>query len=286
MITDIVQRVAGERAVVTGLISAGIDPHLYKPTRDDLALLRSANVVFYNGLLLEGKMTDALVRAGTGGRAVHAVTAEIDEQYLLEPPELEGLVDPHVWMDPDAWAQTVAVVRDALVAADPAGEPEYAANAAALSAEIGALQAYAGRVLSTVPEDRRVLVTAHDAFNYFGRRYGFEVLGIQGISTESESGVRDVEQMVQLLVDRKIPAVFIESTVPPDRVESLIEGAARQGHDVTLGGELFSDATGPGGTYEGTYVGMIDHNVTVITRALGGDAPVDGMAGKLGQGAR
>jgi manganese/zinc/iron transport system substrate-binding protein len=193
MVEDTVRAVAGDRAEVIGLMGAGVDPHLYKPTRTDVQRLMGADVVFYNGLLLEGKMADALVRAATNGKKVHAVTELLDEDTLLEPEEFEGLYDPHVWMDPASWAKTVDVVRAKLSEFDPAGADAYAANADAYTAEVLGVDAYAERVLMTVPESARVLVTAHDAFNYFGRRFGYEVVAIQGLSTESEAGVRDIE---------------------------------------------------------------------------------------------
>ncbi len=281
MIADIAESVAGDRAEVTGLMGTGIDPHLYKPTRSDIGRLMSADIVFYNGLLLEGKMTDALVRAAVSGRPVYAVTEELDEQYLLEPEDFAGHYDPHVWMDPSAWTRAVGAVRDKLIDFDPDAADHYRASAESYIAEINALTAYAERVLATVPKQQRVLVTAHDAFNYFGRRFGFEVVGIQGLSTESEAGVKDIERLVDLLVDRNIGAVFVESTVSERNIRALIAGAASRGHTVTIGGKLFSDAMGDAGTYEGTYIGMIDHNVTTIARALGGTAPATGMHGKL-----
>mgnify|MGYP003700307527 CR=1 FL=1 len=282
MVADAVRAVAGDRADVDALMGPGLDPHLYKPTRSDIAKLLQADGVFYNGLLLEGKMTDALIRAATSGRPVHAVTELIDESQLLEPEEFAGHFDPHVWMDPSVWISAVEVVRDKLIELDPDGEADYRANATAYIEELRSLDQYAQRVLRTVPESSRVLVTAHDAFNYFGRRYGFEVVGIQGISTESEAGVRDIQRLVDLLVDRRVGAVFVESTVSRRNIESLIAGARAGGQSVTIGGELFSDAMGREGTYEGTYLGMIDHNVTTIARALGGQAPERGRLGKLG----
>ncbi len=199
----------------------------------------------------------------------------------MQPDGNEGHFDPHVWMDPRVWTKTVDVVRDKLAQRAPDGAAMFQANAANLQRDIEALDAYAERVLQSVPAERRVLVTAHDAFNYFGRRYGFEVLGIQGVSTESEAGLKQIENLVNLLVTRKIPAVFVESTIPERSVRALIAGAKAKGHVVTIGGELFSDAMGKPGTYEGTYVGMIDHNVTTIARALGADAPPKGFRGLL-----
>lgn len=282
MIADVARRIAGDRAEVTTLMGEGVDPHLYKPTRADMATIMRAEIVFYNGLLLEGKMTDALVRAATAGRKVHAVTELLDEKDLLEPEGFQGHYDPHVWMDPVAWSKAAEVIRDKLIESDPAGAEAYRKNAAAYLEELRALDAYARRVLSTVPAESRVLVTAHDAFNYFGRRYGYEVVGIQGLSTESEAGVEDINRLVNLLVSRKVKAVFIETTVSDRNVQALIAGAKARGHDVKVGGALYSDAMGAPGTYEGTYIGMIDHNVTTIARALGGEAPERGMNGKLG----
>jgi manganese/zinc/iron transport system substrate-binding protein len=281
MVTDITRQVVGDRAEVKGLMGEGVDPHLYKPTRTDIQKLMNADVVLYNGLLLEGKMTDTLIRAATAGKKVHAVTELLDEKFLLEPEDFQGHQDPHVWMDPKAWARAVEVVRDKMSEFDPSGRETYSANAAAYLKQLEDLDAYATRVLQSVPERQRVLVTAHDAFNYFGRRYGFEVVGIQGISTESEAGLKDIERIVTLLVDRKIGAVFVESTVSDRNIKALLAGAKARGHEVKIGGQLFSDAMGAPGSYEGTYIGMIDHNVTVIAKALGGEAPEGGMQGKL-----
>ncbi|MGP1345065.1 MAG: metal ABC transporter solute-binding protein, Zn/Mn family [Phycisphaerales bacterium] len=281
MVADMVRAVGGDRAEVVGLIGSGVDPHLYSATRSDVGRLMDADVVFYNGLLLEGKLTDALIRAAGSGKRVVAVTEGLGESELLSPEGVEGLHDPHVWMDPSLWSRCVGVVRDAMIAHDPGGAEAYRANAEAYVAELVALDAYAERVLGTVDEGQRVLVTAHDAFGYFGRRYGFEVVGIQGLSTESEAGSRDIELLVDLLVERGIGAVFVESTVSERNIEAVVSGAAARGHRVVIGGELFSDAMGAAESYEGTYVGMIDHNVTVIARALGGDAPAGGMSGRL-----
>ncbi len=283
MIADVATNVAGDRATVTSLMGPGVDPHLYKATRSDIAKLRRADIIFYNGLLLEGKMTDAFIRLAVSGKPVYAVTELLEEDFLLAPEEFAGHHDPHVWMDPTGWARTVDVVEQMLTKHDPDGATTYSANAKAYKAEIARLDEYARRVLATIPEQQRVLVTAHDAFNYLARAYQIEVRGIQGISTESEAGVREIEQIVSLVVDRGIPSVFTESTVSDRNVRAIIAGARRQSHTIKLGGELFSDAMGAPGTYEGTYIGMIDHNVTAIARSLGGEAPAGGMNGKLSQ---
>jgi len=281
MITDIVREVVGERAEVEGLIGEGIDPHLYKPTRNDLVALSDADMIFYNGLMLEGKMADALIRVARKGKPVFAVTEEILEEgdYLMG--DAEKRFDPHVWMDVAGWSMAVEVVAEAVSDFDPDNAKAYAANAAAYMEELYRLDDYARTALASIPEGQRVLVTAHDAFGYMGRAYGLEVRGIQGISTESEAGLRDIEALVSFLVERQIPAVFVESSVSDKNVRALIEGASDRGHSLAIGGELFSDAMGPSGSYEGTYLGMIDHNVTSIAQALGGSVPEGGMTGKL-----
>ena len=187
-------------------------------------------------------------------------------------------------MDPELWREVAFAIRDALSKVAPDSADVFAANAETFVAELDRLNAYAGDVLGSVPAEARVLLTAHDAFNYFGRAYGFEVIGIQGISTESEAGLARVSELVDMLVEREIGAVFVESSVSDRSIRALIEGAAARGHEVRIGGELYSDAMGAPGTYEGTYIGMIDHNVTVISAALGGAAPARGMDGRLSVG--
>lgn len=224
-------------------------------------------------------MTDILVKVSRK-RPVYAVTERLQQEYLIHDNTTDHH-DPHVWMDVSGWIKAVAVVADAMVAFDPVHADAYRQNAAAYQVRLHRLDDYAKKVIASIPDNQRVLVTAHDAFNYLGRAYGIEVMGIQGLSTESEAGLKDINRLVSLLVDRRIPAVFVETSVSDKNVKALIEGAAARGHQVVIGGELFSDAMGAAGTYEGTYEGMIDHNVTVVTRALGGNAPATGMQGKL-----
>jgi manganese/zinc/iron transport system substrate-binding protein len=276
-----VGNVVGRAGRVEVLLGSGVDPHTYKLTRADIGRLMGADIVVYNGLLLEGKMTDALVRVAGSGRPVLAVTEDLGDDYLLSPKEFEGQYDPHVWMDVNGWIRATEKVRERLAAFRPADAATFAANAQAYVATLRELDAYARRVLGSVAPQRRVLVTAHDAFHYFGRAYDFEVLGIQGISTDSETGLRRIQELVEILVSRNIPAVFVETTVSDRNVRALVEGSAARGHTVAIGGALFSDAMGAPGTYEGTYVGMIDHNVTTIARALGGEVPARGMTGRL-----
>jgi manganese/zinc/iron transport system substrate-binding protein len=280
MVADIVQAVAGDKGQVQSLIGEGVDPHLFKPTRADVARLAEADVVFYSGHLLEGKMTDVLVKISSQ-RPVHAVTEAVDPSYVLEPSEFAGHADPHMWMDVQGWMAAVNAVKDALGKFDPANQDLYQRNAATYLEQLKQLDDYARKAFASVPQEKRVLVTAHDAFNYMGRAYGLEVRGIQGLSTESEAGLADLNALVNFLVERKIEAVFVETSVAEKNVKALIEGARAKGSKVRIGGQLYSDAMGPAGTYEGTYIGMIDHNVTVIVRALGGQAPATGMQGKL-----
>jgi len=281
MVADIVQNVAGEKGEMEDIIGAGVDPHSYNPTRGDVAALLKADIVFYSGLLLEGQMTDVLDKVSRR-RPVYAVTERIEKAYLLQD-EATGHPDPHVWMDVRGWMKAVEVVADALAEFDPAHASYYQKNAAAYLTELERLDAYAKKVIAAIPEDQQVMVTAHDAFRYLGRAYGIEVLGIQGISTESEAGLKDINRIVGLLVDRKIPAVFVETSVSDKNVRALVEGAASRGHSVKIGGVLFSDAMGKAGTYEGTYIGMIDHNATTIARALGGNPPEKGMQSRLSE---
>lgn len=281
MIGDVATEIAGRQASVRSLMGSGVDPHLYKPTRSDMAAFLEADAVFYNGLMLEGKMTSAIRRLEEAERAVFAVSERISRRFLLSSAAHANHYDPHVWMDPAAWQEVAGLVAEVLAGLDPAHRDVYRSNALRYLESLQALDRYAVKALSSIPQEARVLVTSHDAFQYFGRRFGLEVLGVQGLSTESEAGVRDIERLVDLLVSRRVRAVFVESTVSPRNLKALLEGAAVRGHQVRIGGELFSDAMGARGTYEGTYIGMIDHNVTLITRALGGEAPPRGMLGLL-----
>jgi manganese/zinc/iron transport system substrate-binding protein len=281
MIADIVQNIAGERANVRSLMGAGVDPHLYRPTRSDISAMLEADIVFYNGLNLEGKMSDAFVKVANSGRPVFAITELLDEKYLLEPEGFDGHYDPHVWMDPNGWAKAAEVVIAKLSEFDSAYAQQYQSNGQAYLKQLREIDQYARARLMTVPKDQRVLVTAHDAFNYFARAYDIEVRGIQGISTDSQTGVRQIEELADLLVNRKVSAVFTETSVSDKNILALIDSARRRGHEVKTGHSLFSDAMGEAGTYEGTYIGMMDHNITSIVRALGGEAPERGMNGKL-----
>jgi len=278
MIADAARRIGGVE--VQALMGPGLDPHSYRQTRSDIAALARADLVLWHGLNLEAQMQGFLEELAAKTRVV-AVADALPPDRLIASTEYPDRFDPHVWMDPALWTMVSQTIQQALDAAAPDRAAAHATEGDAFRAEIAALDAYSRQVLMTVPEPARVLVTAHDAFGYFGRTYGFEVLGIQGISTESEAGLARIGELVDLLVDRKVGAVFVESSVSDRSIRALIEGAAAKGHEVTIGGELYSDAMGPDGSYEGTYIGMIDHNITTITRALGGQAPELGMSGRL-----
>lgn len=283
MVTDMVRRVVGDHAEVTGLIGSGVDPHLFKATRRDVKLLHEANVVFYSGLMLEGRMQEALELVNQAGRPVVAVTSGLDKSYLRSPPEFEGHFDPHVWMDVVAWSQCVDVVVETMSRVDPDHADIYRQNGTNYQAELKELDKFVREAVESIPATKRVLVTAHDAFGYFGRTYGMDVQSVQGVTTESEAGVHDVNRLVDFLVERKIPAIFVESSVNEKNIRAVIEGTDARGVKVVVGAELFSDAMGAEGTYEGTYIGMLDHNATSIARALGGTVPEKGLNGRLGQ---
>ncbi len=285
MVADVVRAVAADKAEVIQIMGSGIDPHTYTPTTADVKQLHRADIVFYNGLLLEGKLAETLQRLGEAGREVHAVGEAIDPAYLLHPDGNTAHADPHIWMDVRGWMQVTEAVAAALAAYDPQNAELYQQNAAAYLERLRQLDEYARTCIASIPTPapghKPVLITAHDAFSYFGRAYGIDVYGIQGISTESEAGLQDIQALIDLIVQRQVQAVFVETSVADKYVQSLVDGAAARGRSIRIGGALFSDAMGAPGTYEGTYIGMIDHNVTTITRALGGKAPEKGMNGQL-----
>lgn len=280
MIADAAREIGGGHVQVRALMGPGVDPHAYRQTRSDIVALARADLVLWHGLYLEAQM-EAFLRSLESRGQIVAVAESLPRDVLLAHDSYGDKYDPHVWMDPKLWSRVVLNVRDALIAARPEAEATFRANTQTHLATLEALSAYATRVLASVQPESRVLLTAHDAFKYFGAAYGFEVLGIQGISTESEAGLLRISKLASVLVDRNIRAVFVESSVSDRNIRALVEGANAKGHDVKIGGELFSDAMGVEGTYEGTYVGMIDHNVTVIAAALGGNPPEKGMSGLL-----
>jgi manganese/zinc/iron transport system substrate-binding protein len=267
MVADVVKNVGGEFVEVAGLMGPGVDPHLYKASEGTVIKLAEADVIFYSGLHLEAQMAKVFDRMQGRIRTV-AVTGGIDRSSLLSPPEFEGNYDPHVWFDVSLWMETVEPVRDALVELDPAHAGAYRSNASAYLSQLAGLDAYVRSQASRVPAQQRVLITAHDAFNYFGRAYGFEVRGLQGISTATEASTADVQSLVSFIVDRRIPALFVESSVPQRTIEAVQAAVRARGFEVEIGGQLFSDAMGDPGTPEGTYIGMVRYNIDTIVSAL------------------
>jgi manganese/zinc/iron transport system substrate-binding protein len=270
MVADVVKNVGGERVVVTSLMGAGVDPHLYKATESDLRKFEQADVIFYNGLHLEAGLSDLLERMGSQ-RDVVAVTDAIERSQLFDDAQYEDAYDPHVWFDVTLWMKTVETVRETLSRIDPTSAEIYQKNAENYLSELQELHQYVVARASELPAEKRILITAHDAFGYFGNAYGFEVYGLQGISTESEASVSDVQELAEFIFTNQIPAVFIESSVPQRNVEALQAAVQAKGFDVKIGGELFSDAMGEPGTVEGTYIGMVRHNIDTIVSALKGE---------------
>ncbi|MCC6509970.1 MAG: zinc ABC transporter substrate-binding protein [Pirellulaceae bacterium] len=276
MVADLVRVIGGEHVKVTQLMGSGVDPHLYKPSSDDVRAILGSDIVLTNGLMLEGKMAELLERS-----AQSRPTCVVGSRLKL-PADIAGAdphhPDPHVWMDVSLWQQAVGVVGQFLQDFDPPHAQEYAARMSELSQRLDRLHNYGRTVIGSIPEPQRVLITSHDAFRYFGKAYGLEVQAVQGISTESEAGLQRINELVDLIVTRKIKAAFVESSVPQKSIEALLEGARQRGQTIEIGGELFSDAMGPEGTYEGTYVGMMDHNLTTVAVALGASqVPDDGF---------
>jgi manganese/zinc/iron transport system substrate-binding protein len=272
-VTDMVKFVAGDRLEVIALMGPGVDPHLYKPSAGDAATLAKADLILYNGLMLEGRMADVFAKVSRRGTKTYAVTETVSEELLLEPKEFEGHWDPHVWFDPEIWSECIEVVRDALSENDPAGKAGYAERAETLKTQYLAVTHWAQSRISELPEESRYLVTSHDAFNYFGRAFGMKVLAVQGVSTATEAGLADRVAMVDFVKEHGVKAIFVESSVNP----AIIKGIAKEA-GVRIGGELFSDAMGQPGRLEqgpdgeqydiGTWVGMMKHNVNAIVEGL------------------
>lgn len=268
MVADLVKQVGGARVTVSQMMGPGVDPHLYKPTAADAAALGKADVVFYSGLMLEGRMGDLFTRAARAGKRIYAVTESVPEDKLLEPAEFEGHYDPHLWFDVSMWAATVPTIVKGLSEADAEGSAAYAEAGKTLQAKLGELHEWCTKTASELPKEQRILVTSHDAYNYFGRAYGFKVIGLQGVSTVSEAALSDMSSLVSFIKEQGVKAIFIESSVNPQAIQRVADDAG-----VKIGGEIFSDAMGqPGekrGEYDtGTYEGMVRHNMSTIVNAL------------------
>ena len=266
-VADVVRNVGGERVTVTALMGPGVDPHLYKASAGDVITLQRTDVVFYSGLHLEGRMIEIFERLART-KPVYAITDKIPVEQLRRPPEFEGAYDPHVWFEPTLWATTADVVAERLAALDPPSAGLYRTNAAIYKQRIAELDAYARQKLAAIPAESRVLITAHDAFGYFGAHYDIEVRGLQGISTASEAGGADVQQLAAFIAERNVKALFIESSVPQATIEAVQAAVQAKGKQVDIGGQLFSDALGAADSPEGTYLGMFKYNVDTISAAL------------------
>ncbi len=271
-VTDLVRSIGGAHVDVTGLMGPGVDPHLYNAVPVDIEKLNSADIIFYNGLHLEGRMADLFEKL-SDRRPTFAVAHSLltsKDARLRKPPEFEGYYDPHVWHDPQLWGECAKYVSDVLMQFDPTHAEEYASNRDAYLNKLQDLDEANRKKLMTIPESERVLVTAHDAFGYFCLTYGLKSMPLKGVSTEEEVSIRRVDEVIAFLVKNKIKAVFVESAASPQIVERLIKPCARQGHEVTIGGELYADALGPRESGADSYVGMMSANVDTIVKALGG----------------
>jgi manganese/zinc/iron transport system substrate-binding protein len=272
MIADLAANIGGERVEVVSLMGPGVDPHLYKPSAGDIRKLEDANLIFYNGLELEGRMTDLLVKIARSGTPTVPVSEEISPDLLREPAQFQGKYDPHIWFDVTLWQEAAKRVKAELATLDPASDALYQTNLDAYLAELDTLNQYVTEQIQSIPEGQRVLITAHDAFGYFGDQYGIEVRGLQGMSTATEATAGDIQALAVLIAERQIPAIFVESSVPPATIEAVQAAVRDRGFDVVIGGQLFSDAMGAAGTPEGTYLGMVRHNVDTIVGALSAGA--------------
>jgi len=268
MVTDLVRQIGGDRVEVQGLMGPGVDPHLYKATPADAQKLQRADVIFYSGLLLEGKMQDIFTKIARSKRFVYPVTESLPVENLLEPPQFAGHYDPHVWFDVELWSKGVDTVVKGLSEFDPDGAETFKQRGEQYRQRLKSLHGWVLRRIEELPREKRILITSHDAFNYFGRAYGFKVVGLQGISTVTESSLADMIKLIELIKEHQVKAIFVESSVPNKTIERVAQDAG-----VKVGGELFSDATGTPGEMEdghdlGTYEGMIRHNVNTIVEAL------------------
>jgi len=267
MITDAVRNVVGDRAIVQGLMAPGVDPHLYKITASDTHKLANADIIFYNGLHLEGKMS-AVLHKISRTKPVHAIAADIPLDRLIKVDPEHDIFDPHIWFDVSLWNLAVQKIARVMIEVDPKNKTIYEANSYAYQKKLEELHEWTKGQIASIPAQRRILITAHDAFGYFGQAYKIEVIGLQGISTAAEYGIQDVERIVNLLIAKQIPAIFVETSVSSKAMEAVIQGCASRNARITIGGNLFSDAMGTENTPEGNYIGMVRHNVLQIATAL------------------
>jgi len=267
MIADLAKNIACDSAEVIAMMGPGVDPHLYKATQGDLSKMRSADIILYNGLHLEGKMGEVLEKLARS-KSVMAISDDLERDVLLEDSVFQGNYDPHIWFDVALWSQCIPNVLKTLIEKDSANANYYTKNAERYKERLDSLNSAVENKIGSIPNGKRILITAHDAFSYFGRAYGIDVRGLQGISTVSEFGLRDRVDLIDFIVDRQVNAIFVETSVSEKNILSIVEGCKFKGHDLTIGGNLYSDAMGAEGTEQGTYVGMVEHNVNTIVEAL------------------
>ncbi|NMH87376.1 metal ABC transporter solute-binding protein, Zn/Mn family [Flavivirga algicola] len=267
MITDLVKNIGGEYINLEGLMGSGVDPHLYKASEGDVTKLANADIIFYNGLHLEGKLVEVFEKMKN--KKTIAISNALDKNTLIGSEYFASNYDPHIWFNVDYWIKVTEYVTEILIEAIPDKKAIFESNHANYIKKLGALKAAIHSIIEeSLPKEKRILVTAHDAFNYFGRSFGFEVVGLQGLSTATEAGVQDVQKLSAFIIEKNVKAIFVESSVPKRTIEALQAAVNSKGHDVTIGGSLYSDALGNAGTIEGTYIGMFEHNVNTIVNAL------------------
>ena len=267
MIKDAAVNVIGDRAEIVSLMGPGVDPHLYKATQGDLEKLTNADIIFYNGLHLEGKMGEVLEKLGRS-KPVIAISKDIPDSLLRAVPGFQGTHDPHIWFDVALWKYATKTISTFIQQYDSSRASDYESNSQRYLSQLDSLHEKTKSRVSEIPEIQRALVTAHDAFGYFGDAYNIDVRGLQGISTVSEFGLRDVTELVDFIISRKIKAIFVETSVSKKSIEAVVEGCKQKNWDVKIGGSLYSDAMGAAGTPDGTYIGMVDKNVSLIVKAL------------------
>ena len=268
MITDLVKNVGGDQVEVEGLMGAGVDPHLYKASEGDVSKLATADMILYNGLHLEGKLVEVFEKMQKQKINTVAISDALDKKDLIGSSHFASNYDPHIWFDVENWEKITLYVAEKLSEAQPENKAIFTANAQKYLQELKTLKQELTAEIATLPEDQRRLVTAHDAFNYFGKAFKFEVVGLQGLSTATEAGVQDVQKTAAYIIDHKVKSVFIESSVPRRTVEALQAAVNSKNHQVKIGGTLYSDALGNPGSPEGTYIGMFKYNVHTIVEAL------------------
>lgn len=268
MITDLVKNIGGDLVEVNGLMGAGVDPHLYKASEGDVNKLYNADIVIYNGLHLEGKLVEVFEKMEGRGKKQIALAESLDKKGLIGSDYFASNYDPHVWFDISYFKQFTKQVAKTLAENDPENASAYAENEQQYLQRLDALEVLVKETIATLPKEKRILVTAHDAFNYFGKAYDFKVVGLQGLSTATEAGVQDVQRLSQFIIDNNVKAIFVESSVPRRTIEALQQSVLSKGQEVTIGGSLYSDALGSPNTDEGTYIGMFSYNVETIVNSL------------------